>query len=68
MRALAFLLIHAPRTVSLAQLDAALRRELALRAACAIAGQPSPHQLPPGSPIAISLALAAALAVALATR
>lgn len=45
MRALIWLLIRWPWTVSLAELELRIAAELNLRAQCAVAGQASPHQL-----------------------
>lgn len=58
-------LIRAASTVQLAGLEQQLTVELDLRARCAAAGHPSPHQLPPGS---VLLTVLAAIAVLLFLR
>lgn len=68
MRPLGWMLIHWPATVSLAGLQRQLAAELALRARCGAAGQPSPHQLPPGGLTALTFALLSAAALLYLTR
>ena len=52
-------LVHVAGTVQLAGLDRELREELKLRAACALRGEASPHQVPPSRWLAIGAAVAA---------
>lgn len=66
MKALSWVIVRWPWTMPLANLERQLRGELQLRASCAVAGLPSPHQQPPSIFIAAALAAAAVAAWAAA--